>query len=58
MLKDKFVSGAVAYAGILASVLLFVGDLTVGIHSNIITIVFGLGYVLLTTWFFLISHNL
>jgi len=44
--------------GILASVFLFVGDLTVGIHSNIITALFGVGYALLTIWFFLIAQSL
>lgn len=58
MFRDKTFSKATLSVGILASVLLFVGDLTVGIHSNIITILFGVGYVLLTTWFFLIAQSL
>lgn len=58
MLRDKTFPKAIIYLGILASVLLFVGDLTVGIHSNIITILFGIGYVLLTIWFFLIAQTL
>jgi hypothetical protein len=32
--------------------------LSVGIHSNIITILFGLGYVLLMAWFFLMARRL
>lgn len=58
MLKDKTFSKAAIYAGILASVFLFVGDLTVGVHSSMITILFGIGYVLLTIWFFLIAPTL
>jgi hypothetical protein len=58
MLRDKTFRKATIYTGILASILLFVGDLTVGIPSNIITILFGIGYVLLITWFFLIAQTL
>ncbi len=58
MLGDKIFSKAAIYTGILASVFLFVGDLTVGVHSNIITILFSIGYVLLITWFFLIAQSL
>jgi len=58
MLKDKTFSKVTIYTGILASVFLFVGDLTVGVHSNIITILFSIGYVLLITWFFLIAQSL
>jgi hypothetical protein len=58
MLGDKIFSKTTIYTGILASILLFAGDLTVGIHSNGITILFGVGYVLLTTWFFLIAQTL
>ena len=58
MLRNKIFSKVTIYAGILASVFLFVGDLSVGIHSNIITILFGVGYVLLITWFFLIAQSL
>ena len=58
MLSNEIFSKVTIYAGILASVFLFVGDLSVGIHSNIITILFGIGYVLLITWFFLIAQAL
>ena len=58
MLRYKIFSKVTIYAGILASVFLFVGDLSVSVHSNIITILFGIGYVLLTTWFFLIARTL
>jgi hypothetical protein len=58
MIKDKIYSKVTIYTGILASVFLFSGDLSVGIHSNFITILFGIGYILLTLWFFLISRTL
>jgi len=58
MIRDKTFSKVTIYAGILASVILFVGDLTVGVHSNIITTLFSIGYVLLITWFFLIAQSL
>lgn len=58
MLKNKTFYKATIYMGILASVFLFAGDLTVGIQSNIITFLFGIGYILLTIWFFLIAGKL
>lgn len=58
MLIGKTFNKVIIYMGILASVFLFVGDLTVGIHSNIITTLFGVGYPLLTIWFFLIAQSL
>ena len=58
MFGEKTISRVTIYVGILASVLLFVGDLTVGIHSDMITTLFGLGYVLLILWFFLIAGHL
>ncbi len=58
MLRDKTFSNVIVYTGIPASVFLFVGDLTVGIHSDIITTLFSIGYVLLITWFFLIARGL
>jgi len=58
MLGDKIFSKVSIYTGILAGAFLFVGDLTVGVHSNIITVIFGIGYVLLTIWFFLIAPTL
>jgi hypothetical protein len=48
-----------ACVGILASVLLLAGDFSVGIpHSNIVATLFGIGYVLLIIWFFLIGRRL
>lgn len=58
MLSNEFFGKGTIYAGILASVFLFIGDLSVGIHSNIITIFFGIGYVLLIAWFFLVAQRL
>lgn len=58
MFGAKTFSKVTIYMGILASVSLFVGDLTVGIQSNAITICFGIGYVLLTAWFFLMARSL
>ena len=58
MLRDKTFSKLTVYIGILASVFLFVGDLTVGVRSNLITAIFSIGYVLLITWFFLIAQSL
>ena len=58
MVKDKNYSKVTFYAGILASVFLFAGDLSVGIRSSFITVLFGIGYILFTLWFFLISRKL
>lgn len=58
MLKCKIFNKVTSYIGILAGVFLFVGDLSVGIHSDIITILFGIGYILLTIWYFLIGEAL
>ena len=59
MLRNNIFNRVTAYMGILASVLLLVGDFSAGVlHSNIITTLFGIGYVLLMTWFFLISRRL
>jgi hypothetical protein len=58
MLRNKVFNNVTIYAGILAGVFLFVGDLSVGIHSDMITILFGIGYVLLTTWFLLVGQRL
>ena len=58
MLRKKALNKTTIYAGILGGIFLFTGDLTVGIDSNMITILFGIGYVLLTLWFFLIGRKL
>jgi hypothetical protein len=56
MLGNEIFGKIIVYAGILASIFLFAGDISVGIQSSIITILFGIGYVLLIMWFFLIAR--
>lgn len=51
MLKNNIFDRVTISSGILAGVFLFIGDLTVGIHSHIITVLFGIGYLLLIIWF-------
>ncbi len=60
MLRSNIFSKVIACVGILASVLLLVGDLgtTPGSQSNILAILIGIGYVLLTAWFLLIGRRL
>ncbi len=58
MRKGKIFNKAIIYAGIFSGVFLFVGDLSVGIQSIIITTLFGIGYVLITAWFFMIGSKL
>jgi hypothetical protein len=58
MLGNSRFGNVIVYSGILAGLLLLLGDLTVGIHSSIITILFGIGYVLLIIWFFLMARVL
>lgn len=60
MLRSNIFSKGIACLGILASVLLLVGDLgtTPGSPSNILAILIGIGYVLLTAWFFLVGRRL
>jgi hypothetical protein len=58
MMKDTIYKKATIYTGIISSIFLFAGDLTVGIHAKSITILFGIGYLLLILWFFLISRRL
>jgi len=58
MLSNEIFSKVTIYTGILAGIFLLVGDLSVGFHSNIITTLFGIGYLLLIAWFFLIAQRL
>jgi hypothetical protein len=58
ILKDRHFRKGTSMIGILAGVLLFVGDLTVGMQSSMITVLFGIGYLLLVIWFFLIAQGL
>ena len=56
MLGNELFSKVIVYAGILAGIFLLVGDISVGVQSDMITILFGIGYVLLLAWFFLIAQ--
>lgn len=59
MLRINIFNKVTAFLGMLSSILLLVGDISVGIApSNIIAIHTGIGYVLLMTWFFLIAWRL
>lgn len=59
MLRTTLFNKLTAMLGMLSSVLLLVGDFSVGItHSYIIAILTGIGYVLMMTWFFLIARRL
>ena len=60
MLRSSIFGKVIALVGILASVLLLVGDFstTANSHSDTIAIFIGIGYVLLMTWFFLIARRL
>ena len=59
MLRTTLFNKLTAFLGMLSSVLLLVGDFSVGItHSYVIAILTGIGYVLLMTWFFLIARRL
>jgi len=60
MLRSAGFTKATAYAGILASVLLLAGDFSAGIMpaSAIVAAMFGAGYLLLATWFFLVAQRL
>jgi hypothetical protein len=60
MLRSNIFKKVTAYMGILASVLLLVGDFSAGIIPAlpIVAILFGIGYVLLMIWFFLIARRL
>jgi hypothetical protein len=60
MLRNNSFNKATAYMGILASALLLFGDFSAGIipPSNMIASLFGIGYLLFVTWFFLIARRL
>jgi hypothetical protein len=45
MLGNELFSKVMVYAGILASIFLLAGDFSVGVQSDMITILFGIGYV-------------
>ena len=56
MLGNRNFGKTIALSGILAGILLLAGDLTVGVRSNVITILFSIGYALLILWFFLMAN--
>ncbi len=60
MLRSNVFGKVIACVGFVASVLLLAGDMgtTPGSQSSILALLIGVGYVLLTTWFFLISQRL
>lgn len=60
MLRSSIFKKITAYLGILASVLLLAGDFSAGIIPplTIVAALFGIGYILLMTWFFLITRRL
>lgn len=59
MLRNNIFNRVTAYMGMLAGVLLLVGDFSAGIlHSNIIATFFSIGYALLITWFFLVARRI
>jgi hypothetical protein len=60
MLRSKIFNKAIAYMGILASVLLLAGDFSAGIMppSKIFAALFGIGYVLMMGWFYMVAQRL
>ncbi len=59
MLRGDIFNKAIAYIGILSSILLLVGDISVGIaHSDIIAILTVIGYMLLLAWLLLVAQRL
>ena len=59
MLRSTIFNKATAYLGIIASVLLLLGDFSAGIPPSVIVAsLFGIAYVLIITWFLLIARRL
>ena len=60
MLRSQLFSKGTAYLGILASVLLLVGDFSAGVipASAAIASLVGIGYVSLMIWYFLVARTL
>jgi len=59
MLRSDIFNKVIAFMGLLSSILLLAGDISVGIsHSYIFASLTAIGYMLLTTWFFLIAQRL
>jgi hypothetical protein len=59
MLRSNIFSKTIALTGILASVLLLIGDFgtTPNSYSSTLAILIGIGYVLLVIWFFLVGQR-
>ena len=60
MLRSNIFKRVTAYVGILANIILLIGDFSAGIipSSNTVATLFGIGYVLLTIWFFIVAKTL
>lgn len=59
MLRGNIFTRAIAAIGILACALLLAGDFSAGIPpSVIVAALFGIGYMLLIVWFFLVAQRL
>ena len=60
MLVGKSLSKGSAILGILASILLLIGDFGTapGVHSNMLEIFIGIGYIMLSVWFFAVGRKL
>jgi hypothetical protein len=59
MLRSNTFNRATAFIGILSSLFLLTGDISVAIASStFIAILTGVGYLLLIIWFFLVAHRL
>jgi lysylphosphatidylglycerol synthetase-like protein (DUF2156 family) len=60
MLRSNVFAKTIAFVGILASSHLLLGDFGTGAnsHSIVVAILMGIGYVLLTIWYFLIGRKL
>jgi hypothetical protein len=60
MLRSKIFSKIIAISGILASIFLLAGDFGTSetTHSSTVTLLVGIGYVLLMGWFFLVGRKL
>ncbi len=60
MLRSNVYGKVSAWTGILASVLLLIGDVstTPGSRSDLVAVLIGIGYVLLMTWFLMVGRRL
>ena len=60
MLRSPFFARGVAFIGILAGILLAVGDIGASLvpPTTVVATLFGFGYLLLVAWFFLVASGL